>query len=195
MFRSIHFASLFARRLRVFYLEPLFSKIREGCSRLLQITSASSQTASPIRQREELFVSEISFSNLSLSLSFRHVSPYVFPVRCYSKAQATTISIITRLLLGVIWRSPTKAPQLAPVHTPASRTNPNEARQFRVEFNKSRARAPLRNGLRGTTFGIRPSSILSRAPAFDAVSRKDRRLTSIHIGYRPYRKMRLQLSH
>jgi len=82
------------------------------------------------------------------------------PVLCYSKAQATTISIIASLLPGVSWRSLTKAPQLAAAHTPASRTNPNEARQFRVEFNKSRARATLRNCLRRTTFGTVSNAIL-----------------------------------
>src|SRR5262245_26763463 len=62
------------------------------------------------------------------------------PVRCYSKAQATTISIIASLLPGVSWRRLTKASQLVVAHTPSSHTNPNEARQFRVEFNKSPAR-------------------------------------------------------
>jgi len=65
-------------------------KIREGCLRRLRISSASSQAASPIRQREEPFVSEISFSNHPLSLSFRHASLMSLPIRCYSKAQATT---------------------------------------------------------------------------------------------------------
>jgi hypothetical protein len=123
----------------------------------------SSQTASPIRQREELFVSEISFSNHSLSLSFRHASPYIFTYRCYSKAQATAIPNITRLLPCVSRHSLTETARLAPAHTRASRTNPNEARQFGVEFNKSRARAILRNSPRRTMFGPMFNAVLSRA--------------------------------
>src|SRR5262249_46654760 len=46
----------------------------------------------------------------------------------------------TSPLSGLIWHNFTEAPQLAAPHTPAAHTNPNEARQFHVEFNKSRAR-------------------------------------------------------
>jgi len=43
-------------------------------------------------------------------------------------------------LSGLTWHNLTEAPQLAAPHTPTPYTNPNEARQFHVEFNKSRAR-------------------------------------------------------
>ena len=47
---------------------------------------------------------------------------------------------ITRTLFGAGWQSLAEAPWLAVAHIPTVYTNPNEARQFRVEFNKSRAR-------------------------------------------------------
>jgi len=47
---------------------------------------------------------------------------------------------IARPLSGLTWHNLTESPQLAAPHTPAAYTNPNEARQFHVEFNKSRAR-------------------------------------------------------
>jgi len=46
----------------------------------------------------------------------------------------------TRPLSGLTWHNLTDEPQLVAPHTPAAHTNPNEARQFHVEFNKSRAR-------------------------------------------------------
>src|SRR5262249_20936698 len=72
---SVRFISLTSSRVAyAFSTWNRHLKIREGCLRRLCISSASSQTAPPIRQREEPFVSEISSSNHPLSLSFRHAS-------------------------------------------------------------------------------------------------------------------------
>ena len=86
---------------------------------------------------------------------------HLLPIRSYSKEQATTPSTIAQPLPSVIWRRLANAPQLASGHTPASNTNPNETRQFRVEFNKSPARVLFRRVLWKTMFGtrFRPSSL------------------------------------
>src|SRR5262249_49991005 len=72
---SVRLISLPSSRVAyAFYPWNLHLMIKEGCLSRLCILAASSQTAPPIRQREEPFVSEISSSNHPLSLSFRHAS-------------------------------------------------------------------------------------------------------------------------
>jgi hypothetical protein len=60
-------------------------------------------------------------------------------------------------------------------------------------FVLSSTNRALADGLWGITFGPMLNVILLCAPAFDVVWRKDRRLVSIHIGYRPYITRRSRL--
>src|SRR5690348_2640892 len=96
MFRSmIHFASLFARLLRL-----LFS---ERVSRLLiQITSVFTfNSLSDFGREERNHTPPKSPSRLTASLfPLNTLSFYVLPIRSYSKAQATTFFIIIQQLSG-----------------------------------------------------------------------------------------------
>src|SRR5262245_14535325 len=145
MFRSIHLAYLFARRLRLptcFYLEPSYEDRR----RLLE--TASLQLRFIIKQplrfgRERNYSSSKSPSRIIPSLfpfGMLHLRLYPIVVIARRRPQLRLpLPDTTRPLSGVIWDDLTEAPQLAATHIPATHTKPNGARQFRVEFNKSRA--------------------------------------------------------
>jgi hypothetical protein len=59
----------------------------------------------------------------------------------------------------------------------------------------NRTSAPRPARVAADMFGTMSSAIPSCPSAFDTVWRKDRRLSTIHIGYSPYRKARFRLSH
>jgi len=60
-------------------------------------------------------------------------------------------------------------------------------------FVLSSTNRALADGLWRITSGTMLSAMLLCAPAVDVVWRKDRRLVTIHIGYRPYRRRRFRL--
>src|SRR5215475_1078167 len=143
MFRSIHLAYLFTRLLRFSTWNPHFEDQR----RLFE--TASLQLRFIIKQplrfgRERNHSSPKSPSRIIPSLfPFGMLNLYLYPFVVIARRRPQLHSPFpdhTRPLSGHTWHNLTETPQLAAPHTLAAHTNPNEARQFHVEFNISRAR-------------------------------------------------------